>query len=87
VHVEFVAQRVLPQSRSELAALSSFRGQPDDAWRAALRASGEIDSDGSTVYVLQASPPTSGQFAFEIRIYPAHELLAHPLELGLLKRL
>jgi glycogen phosphorylase len=87
VHVEFVAQRVLPQSRSELPALSSFRGQPDDAWRAMLRASGEIDSDGSTVYELRASPPTSGQFAFEIRIYPAHELLAHPLELGLLKRL
>jgi len=87
VRVEFIAQRVLPQSRSELPALSSFRGQSDDAWRAALRASGEIDSDGSTVYELQASPPTSGQFAFEIRIYPAHELLAHPLELGLLKRL
>ncbi|HEY6451917.1 MAG TPA: alpha-glucan family phosphorylase, partial [Steroidobacteraceae bacterium] len=87
VRVEFLAQRVLPQSRCELPALSSFRQDSDEVWRAALRATGEIDSDGATVYELQASPPTSGQFAFEIRICPAHELLAHPLELGLLKRL
>jgi glycogen phosphorylase len=87
VRVEFVAQRVLPQSRSELPALSSFRGHSDDSWRAALRTSGELDSDGATVYELQASPPSSGQYAFEIRVYPAHEMLAHPLELGLLKRL
>jgi starch phosphorylase len=87
VSVEFAARRVLPQSRSEPPALSSFRGVPDDEWRTLLHPTGEIDSDGSTVYELKAAPPTSGQFAFEIRIHPAHELLAHPLELGLLKRL
>ena len=49
VRVEFVAQRVLPQSRTELPALSSFRGdRHDDAWRALLRPTGETDSDGST---------------------------------------
>jgi hypothetical protein len=78
---------VLPLSRSEPPALSSFRGGPDDAWRAPLRPTGETDSDGSTVYELKASAPTSGQFAYELRIYPVHELLSHPLELGLLKRL
>jgi hypothetical protein len=52
-----------------------------------LRATGETDADGAMVYELQASPPSSGQFAFEIRIRPVHELLAHPFELGLLKRL
>jgi starch phosphorylase len=87
VRVEFVARRVLPQSHRLPPALSSFRGEPDDAWRAALSATGEIDSDGSSVYELKATPPASGQFAFEIRIHPVHELLAHPLELGLLKRL
>jgi starch phosphorylase len=87
VRIEFVAQRVLPQARSELPALSSFRKTPDDLWQAALRATGETDADGAMVYELQASPPTCGQFAFEIRIRPAHELLAHPFELGLLKRL
>jgi glycogen phosphorylase len=88
VRVEFVAQRVLPRSRSELPALSSFRtDQHDDAWRAPLRPNGEIDSDGSIVYELQALPPNCGQFAFEIRIFPWHEMLAHPLEMGLLRRL
>jgi hypothetical protein len=87
VRIEFVAQRVLPHSRSELPALSSFRKQPDEVWQAALRATGETDTDGAMVYELQAPPPTSGQFAFEIRIRPTHELLAHPFELGLLKRL
>jgi starch phosphorylase len=42
---------------------------------------------GSAVYELQATPPNCGQFAFEIRIYPWHEMLAHPFELGLLKSL
>ncbi|HEY1724199.1 MAG TPA: alpha-glucan family phosphorylase [Steroidobacteraceae bacterium] len=88
VRVEFVAQRVLPRSRADLPALSSYRvDRPDDAWRALLRPSGQTDSDGSTVYELQAAPPNCGQFAFEIRLFPWHELLAHPLELGLLRRL
>jgi hypothetical protein len=87
VRVEFVAQRVLPHAHSELPALSSFRKQADEVWLAVLRATGETDADGAMVYELQATPPTSGQFAFEIRIRPEHELLAHPFELGLLKRL
>ena len=79
---------MLPRSRSELPPLSSFRSeQHDDAWRALLRPNGEVDSDGSIVYELEAMPPNCGQFAFEIRIFPWHEMLAHPLEMGLLSRL
>jgi starch phosphorylase len=88
VRVEFVAQRVLPRSKTELPALSSFRSdRHDDAWRALLRPTGEFDSDGSTVYELHALPPNCGQFAFEIRVFPWHEMLAHPMEMGLLRRL
>ena len=87
VCVEFVAQRVLPRYRTESPALSSFRGESDHVWRCALSTTGETDADGATLYALQATPPTAGQFAFELRIYPYHALLAHPLELGLLKRL
>jgi starch phosphorylase len=88
VRVEFVAQRVLPRSLAGLPALSSYRAEPaDDAWRALLRPSGATDSDGSTVYELQAAPPNCGQFAFEVRLSPWHEMLAHPLEMGLLRRL
>jgi hypothetical protein len=87
VQVEFIAKRVLPHSSSEPPALSSFRGGADDSWRSVMRATGEVDADGGTIYELQALPPSSGQFEFEIRVHPTHELLAHPLELGLLKRL
>jgi starch phosphorylase len=87
VRLEFIGQRVLPRSRSEPPALSSFRGSGDDAWRALLRPTGEREADGAAVYALEAMPPDSGQFAFEIRIYPWHEMLAHPLEMGLLRRL
>jgi starch phosphorylase len=88
VRVEFVAQRILPRSRAELPMLSSFRGEArDGAWCELLGATGDTDGDGSAVYELAATPPNCGQFAYEIWIYPWHELLAHPLELGLLKRL
>ena len=36
---------------------------------------------------LDAAPPTAGQYETELRIHPAHALLSHPLEMGLLKRL
>ena len=88
VAVEFMARRTLPRVRSEWPALTSFRRQDfDDAWRARLTATGEIDSDGSHVFQLDAAPPSSGQFAMEYRVRPDHALLGHPLEMGLVKRL
>jgi starch phosphorylase len=50
-----------------------------------LGATGEVDSDGSIVFALDAAPPECGQFATEVRIYPWHDLLSHPYELGLMK--
>ena len=88
VEVEFVAQRMLPKLDAGLPALASFRpGCLGDLWRAVLQPTGETDSDGSLVYALDAEPPTSGQFEVEVRVRPAHALLSHPLELGLLRRL
>jgi len=89
VRVEFVAHRVLPRSRQESPRLSSYRaaGRPDDAWRALMRATGQTDAEGATLYELAVSPLDSGQYEIEIRIYPWHELLTQPFELGLLKQL
>ena len=89
VRIEFVAQRVLPRTRVESPLLSSYRASErrDDTWRALLQPTGEIDAEGAHVYQLSAVPQDSGQYAYEIRIYPWHELLAQPFELGLLKRL
>lgn len=88
VEIEFVAQRMLPRMGADLPELASFRpGYVGDLWRAVLQPTGEKDSDGSAVYTLDAEPPSSGQFEVEVRIRPAHPLLAHPLEMGLLHRL
>ncbi len=88
VRVEFVARRRLPQASFEPPALSSYRPAGSEGlWSAALAPTGEQQPDGAAVFALDVQPPASGQFATEIRIYPFHDLLSHPYELGLMKRL
>jgi len=88
VCVEFLARRRLPRSHDELPPLASVPGAiPGDPWHEVLQATGEIDSDGSHVYALDVAPPTSGQYDVEVRLRPDHELLAHPLDMGLVRRL
>jgi starch phosphorylase len=88
VAVEFLAHRTLPRVHLQWPALTSYeRDETGDLWRARLKPTGEVDSDGSRVFELDAAPPTSGQFAMEFRVRPDHELQGHPLEMGLIKRL
>jgi starch phosphorylase len=86
VRVEFMARRLLPEADLAPPPLSSFNQPPRQGiWSTTLSPTGEIDSDGSTVFALEAAPPECGQFATEVRIYPFHDLLSHPYELGLMK--
>jgi glycogen phosphorylase len=86
VRVEFVARRQVPEASIEPPELSSYRGsQAPGLWTAALRTTGEHLPDGAEVFLLDAQAPCCGRFATEIRIYPFHELLSHPFELGLMK--
>jgi starch phosphorylase len=88
VRVEFVAHRQLPASDFEPPPLSSYNAPPrEGVWSEPLNATGETEGDGSVVFALDAQPTECGQFATEVRIYPSHELLRHPFELGLMKRL
>jgi starch phosphorylase len=89
VRVEFVARRQLPESTFEAPALSSYNpGSRDGLWTEQLKPTGEHDGgDGAAVFALDAQPMECGQFATEVRIYPWHELLKHPFEVGLMKRL
>jgi starch phosphorylase len=88
VFVEFVARRVLPEANFEPPALCSYDDAPrEGVWNAMLKATGEQEADGATVFALDAQPLLCGQFATEVRIFPWHELLSHPYELGLMKRL
>jgi hypothetical protein len=37
------------------------------------------------VFALDVEPPECGQFQTDVRIYPRHELMSQPYELGLMK--
>jgi starch phosphorylase len=87
VRVEFMATRTLPESNFEPPPLTSFGAAARDGlWTAQLSATGEHEPDGGAVFALEAHTVECGQFATEFRIYPWHELLTHPFELGLMKR-
>jgi len=86
VRVEFLARRLLPEADLAPPPLCSFnRAPPPGIWSTTLGATGEVDSDGSIVFALDTAPSECGQFATEVRIYPWHDLLSHPYELGLMK--
>jgi len=85
VRVEFVARRRLPEADVSAPPLSAYgHPQPEGIWRAAFKSSGE-QSEEAAVFVLDVTLQECGQFATEVRIYPWHELLSHPHELGLMK--
>jgi starch phosphorylase len=85
VRVEFVARRRLPEADTSAPPLTAYgHPEPEGLWRAAFKATGE-QSDDSAVFALEATLQECGQFATEVRIYPWHELLSHPHELGLMK--
>ena len=86
VRVEFCAERLLPEADLEPPLLSSYTQAPRDGlWSAAFTATDEQDADGAVIFALDVEPPECGQFHTEVRIYPWHELLSHPYELGLMK--
>jgi len=86
VRVEFAARRLLPDADLSPPPLSSYaQAARDGLWEAALSATDEQDADGAVIFALDVEPPECGQFRTEVRVYPWHELLSHPYELGLMK--
>ena len=86
VRVEFAARRLLPEAALSPPPLSSdAQTARDGLWEAALTATDEHDADGAVIFAFDVEPPECGQFRTEVRIYPWHELLSHPYELGLMK--
>jgi len=86
VRVEFVARRVLPEADLEPPPLCSFGLEAHEGlWSAVLQPTGEIGPYNESVFALDTELVECGQFATEVRIYPFHELLTHPYEIGLMK--
>jgi len=88
LRVEFKARRLLPESQFMPAALCSFgHAMPDGQWRAEFASSGAPAADGTATFEVAAMPPGTGQYQVQVRVYPWHPLLSHPLEMGLMKSL
>jgi glycogen phosphorylase len=88
VIVELKAQRRLPESSFEPAALCSYgHALPSDQWRPAFEPTERRTEEGATIYQLSSVPPGAGQYQAQYRVFPHHPLLSHPLELGLIKTL
>ena len=86
VRIEFVARRLLPEADLSPPPLCSYAApQQAGVWHAGFKATDEPDADGAVIFALDVEPPECGQFHTEVRIYPCHELLSHPCELGLMK--
>jgi starch phosphorylase len=88
VRLEFVAHRLLPAADLSPPPLSSYeQGPRPGVWHAAFTPTGEHDGDGAAIFALDVEPHECGQYRTQVRIYPWHELLTHPYELGLMKSL
>ena len=88
IKVEIVGERRLPHPVPNGPLLSSFRQyQRDGEWRASFAPTGETRADGACLYAIDTPAPSSGQYALDVLATPTHPLLAHPYELGLMKRL
>lgn len=88
LRVSLQAHRTLPESDSEGAPLTAFgHAPPQGSWQAQFQLV-ETSEDGATaVYELATLPPATGQYRAALQVHPWHPLLAHPLELGLLRTL
>jgi glycogen phosphorylase len=45
---------------------------------------GTVNEAGEHLFALEITPESCGRFGYYIRVYPYHELLTHPLEMGLM---
>lgn len=86
--VEFKARRLLPDGGFEQAPLCSFgHGTPPGQWLAHFSVDGAVADDGTVEYSVAAEAPGTGQYQLQVRAYPWHPLLTHPLEMGLMRTL
>jgi glycogen phosphorylase len=86
LRVEFRARRLLPEASFDPPPLTSFgHATPEGQWSAQFSPLGDAGADGSITFAVAAPPPGTGQYQLQVRVYPWHPLLSHPLEMGLMR--
>jgi starch phosphorylase len=71
---EDVAVEAVLRRPGASAASARYRLLPDRA----------LPGSGEHLYAIEFAPELSGRIEYRLRAYPSHELLAHPLEMGLM---
>jgi hypothetical protein len=79
LRVEFEARRLLPDASLICAAHPSGMASRRVCARSSPRP--EKAADGGALFSVGRAAAT-GQYQLEVRVYPWHELLSHPLEVG-----
>jgi starch phosphorylase len=62
-------------------------GQEEDSQPKSYRfeSEGRLTDQGEQRFVLELSPEACGRLEYRVRLYPQHELLTHPFELGMMR--
>ena len=58
-------------------------GQPKNAKRMVMEYSGRT-AGNDYLYELELTPELCGKIEYKFRVYPSHELLTHPFEMGMM---
>jgi len=61
----------------------AHNGQPRSSRRYVMEYSGR-SHDNAFIYALELTPEMCGKIEYRFRVYPSHELLTHPFELGMM---
>jgi starch phosphorylase len=61
------------------------RDNEAQATRYQFQSEGVRTEKGEHRFVLELSPEHCGKLGYRIRLYPHHELLTHPFEMGMLR--
>jgi starch phosphorylase len=67
-----------------LLGLSSKRNKLQSAQRYRFESTGTMTESGENIFALEVKPERCGKLEYRIRVYPYHELLTHPFELGMM---
>jgi starch phosphorylase len=63
----------------------SHRAELRDSRRYRLESQGAMTDQGEHRFALRLTPEMCGKLEYRVRLYPYHELLTHPFEMGMMQ--
>jgi glycogen phosphorylase len=63
----------------------SHRAELRESRRYRLESQGTMTDQGEHRFALRLTPEMCGKLEYRVRLYPYHELLTHPFEMGMMQ--